>query len=141
VEVKGILLAFPNIAPEYTQDYNRWYDLDHLAEHISKPDVLTARRYMAPRALQEAAGIQPGEITEGYQPYATIYFLGVEDFTAEEALAGWKSKDRGLIKGGRFWREGRVPMSGRYPAYGGVYESLTFLPYRTITPLEYDLAW
>src|SRR5438067_10212739 len=30
MEVKGILLAFPYVAPEYTEAYNRWYDLDHL---------------------------------------------------------------------------------------------------------------
>jgi hypothetical protein len=27
---------------------------------------------------------------------------------------------------------------GRFPPHGGVYESLAFLPYRTIQPLEYD---
>src|SRR5438874_245662 len=114
MEVKGILLAFPIVAPEYTEAYNRWYDLDHLAEHISKPDVLTARRYVAPRDLREAEGVLVGEVTAGYQPYATVYMLGGDDFAGEEALAGWKTKDRGLIKGGRFWREGSVPMSGRW---------------------------
>jgi hypothetical protein len=248
MEVKGILLAFPNIAPEYTEAYNRWYDLDHLAEHISKPDVLTARRYVAPRDLREAPGVLVGEATAGYQPYATVYMFGVDDFTGEEALAGWRTKDRGLIKGGRFWRAGSVPASGRwrlaqtfrrpslhvsdeavpylahrglivaigqppapdqkddairwwtdthlpdlltlpgllaalrfdpaddsntgrllhlllleddpaavmpriihalhysqavgrYPAHGGVYQPLTFLPYRSITPLDYNFTW
>jgi hypothetical protein len=30
---------------------------------------------------------------------------------------------------------------GRFPAHGGVYESIAFLPYRTIVPLEYDFEW
>ena len=30
---------------------------------------------------------------------------------------------------------------GRYPAYRGVYESMAFLPYRKITPLEYGFQW
>jgi hypothetical protein len=114
MEVRGVLLAFPNVTPEYTEAYNRWYDLDHLAEHISKPDVLTARRYVAPPDLRSVEGVLAGEATGGYQPYATIYFLGGDDFNGEAALAGWKTKDRHLIKSGRFWREGRVPSSGRW---------------------------
>ena len=30
---------------------------------------------------------------------------------------------------------------GRYPAHGGAYEEIAFLPYRTIVPLDYDFEW
>ena len=30
MEIKGAVLAFVDVAPELTGDYNRWYDLDHL---------------------------------------------------------------------------------------------------------------
>jgi hypothetical protein len=247
MEVKGALLALLDIEPEFTEEYNRWYDLDHLAEHVSKPDVLTARRYVAPRDLQRLGG-GGSDLTGGHPPYLTLYYLGVEDFAGEEATGGWVTKDRGIIKAGRFWRSGTVPFVrrwrlgetftrppvlvgaeavpylahrgvvvavgrapsgeqrddalrwwrethlvdllavegvhsalrfdpvdaeeqdlllhvllleddpaaamprvdqalryasavGRYPAYGGVYESVAFLPYRAIVPLEYDFDW
>jgi hypothetical protein len=177
-----------------------------------------------------------------------MYYLGVPDFDGEEAIEGWTTKDRGIIKSGRFWRSGHVPFVrrwrlgetftrasilvsdeavpyvahrglvvalgrapsadqrdaalrwwrdthlvdllavegvlvamrfdsveaaeselllhvllleddpavvmpriegalrygaalGRYPAHGGVYESIAFLPYRTIVPFEYDFDW
>ena len=245
MQVTGILFAMLDIPPEFTADYNRWYDLDHVAEHISKPDVLSARRYVAPRDLREAPAVEHSELTGGHAPYATIYLFGVEAFDGPEALEGWRTKDRGIVKAGRFWREGhgtysrrwrlaetfrsasvlvspeavpyiahrgvivaigRAPSSerrgeaedwwrttylvdllalpgilgalrlepvdaaegdltmhvlllsddpgvvmvriadaqrylramGRYPAFGGVYEPLAFLPYRTIVPYEYD---
>ncbi|HXY92136.1 MAG TPA: hypothetical protein VEP49_06635 [Acidimicrobiia bacterium] len=247
MEVKGILLAMLEIEPEDTEEYNRWYDLDHLPEHISKRDVLTGKRYVAPRDLQ-GLGDGDDDATGGHPPYLTAYYLGIDDFDSEEAAALWTTKDRGIIKSGRFWRSGRVPFSakfrlaaaftrppvlvsdeavpylahrgvvvalgrapspdrrddalrwwdrthlvdllavdgvlaalrfdavdapardlllhlllleddpttvmprirgalrygeatGRYPAYGGVYESVAFLPYRSIVPLEYDFEW
>jgi len=247
MEVKGTLLALLDISPDVTEEYNRWYDLDHLPEHISKADVLTARRYVAPRDLQ-ALGGGGSDLTGGHPPYLTMYYLGVDDFAGEEAAALWTTKDRGIIKAGRFWRSGHVPFVrrarlaetfsppsvlvsdeavpylghrglivavgraesaekvddarawwrdthlvdlfgvqgvlaamrfeptepgdrdlllhvllleddpavvmgrigdalrywngvGRFPAHGGVYESLAFLPYRNIVPLEYDFEW
>lgn len=247
MEVKGILLAMLEIEPEYTEEYNRWYDLDHLAEHISKADVLTAKRYVAPRDLQDLGG-GGGELTGGHPPYLTMYYLGIDDFAGEDAAALWTTKDRGIIKAGRFWRTGgvtfvrrwrvgetftrppvlvsdeavpylahrgvivalgRAPSAdrvedarrwwrdthlvdllaveglpsairfdpvdgdepdlllhllfvtddpavvmarvehvmrysravGRYPAHGGAYEEIAFLPYRTIVPLDYDFEW
>jgi hypothetical protein len=247
MEVKGILFAMIDIDPEDTEGYNRWYDLDHLAEHVSKPDVLAAKRYVAPRDLRELAD-GGGSFTGGHPPYVTVYYLGIDDFASEEAWALWTTKDRGIIKSGRFWRSGKVVLTlrwrlgetftrppvlvsdeavpyvahrgilvalgrapsaeergdalrwwrethlvdllaveginaamrfdpvedeeqdmllhlllleddpaavmprvrgalrygeavGRYPAHGGVYESIAFLPYRVIVPLEYDFEW
>jgi hypothetical protein len=110
VQVTGILLAFLDIPPEYTQEYNRWYDLDHLPEHISKADVLVARRYVAPRDLRDGDGALPAEALGGHAPYLTIYSFGVDDFAGDAALDGWRTKDAGIVRAGRYWRMGR----GRY---------------------------
>jgi hypothetical protein len=114
MKVTGIMFAMLDIPPEFTAEYNRWYDLDHLPEHISKPDVLTARRYVAPRDLQEAPAVEQSELTGGFAPYATIYLFGVEDFDGPEALEGWRTKDRGIVKDGRYWREGRGTYARRW---------------------------
>jgi hypothetical protein len=105
MEVDGILFALLDIPREQTEEYNRWYDLDHMPEHVSKADVLTAKRYVAPRDLQELGG-GGSTLTGGHPPYLTIYSLGGDDFAGDEAWAGWTTKDRGIIKAGRFWRSG-----------------------------------
>ena len=122
MEVKGILLAMLEIEPEYTEEYNRWYDLDHLAEHISKADVLTAKRYVAPRDLQDLGG-GGGELTGGHPPYLTMYYLGIDDFAGEDAAALWTTKDRGIIKAGRFWRTGGATFVRRWRARRDVHAS------------------
>lgn len=113
MEVKGILLALLDIPPEDTEEYNRWYDLDHLAEHVSKPDVLTATRYVAPRDLR-GLGHVDSDLTGGHPPYLTVYYLGVDDFASAEVAALWTAKDRVIVKQGRFWRSGDVPFVGRW---------------------------
>ncbi len=98
-----------------TQDYNRWYDLDHLPEHISKADVLIGRRYVAPRDLRALPGTLPSDWVGGYPPYLTTYWFGGPlEFTSDEALAGWRTKDRHLVKSGRFWQVGRVRHTSRW---------------------------
>jgi hypothetical protein len=108
VEINALMLAMLEIPAELTQEYNRWYDLDHLAEHVSKGDVVAGRRYVATRELHDAPGIQPSELTGGYPPYLTTYlFGGPLDFMSAEAQALWTDMDRGIVKAGRYWREGR----------------------------------
>ncbi len=116
IEITGIALALLDILPEYTEEYNRWYDLDHLPEHISKGDVVTARRYAATESLREVAAVQPSEATGGHPPYATIYFFGGPlDFASSEARALWTAKDKTIVRAGRYWRKGTVVSHGYWP--------------------------
>jgi len=244
MEITGISLSLLEMPAEYTQEYNRWHDLDHVVEHLARPGVVAGRRYVAPIGLQGLDGVQTGEL--GHPPYAMIYFFGgAPDFASEEAAENARATDRRLNKEGRFWRPGSAPYSalwrlvsavarpsvlvspaavphlahrgiiialgrapsadqygkavtwweqshvpdlmavpgllaamrfegvdasqseqllhvllcedppelvmagieqvkrtkratGRYPAFGGVYESLAFLPYQRVIPLQYD---
>jgi hypothetical protein len=113
MQIDGIALALLDIPIENTREYNLWYDLDHMPEHLSKPDVIMGRRYVSTLSLRKSDGIVTSELTGGYPPYATIYsFGGPLDFMSQEALTGWSTMDRHLLKTGRFWRSGR-------PAYIG----------------------
>jgi hypothetical protein len=115
VEISGISLTFLDIPASLTQEYNRWYDLDHMPEHVSKADVVMGRRYVAPRALRTAAGVLDSEQFGGHAPYATIYFFGGPlDFTGDEARELWRVKDRGIVKQGRYWLEGRATHGSRW---------------------------
>lgn len=105
VKVDGIMLAFLDIPSESVQEYNRWYDLDHRPEHVSKADVLGCERYVAPVSLRAA----PGQLVpEFHAAYLTVYLHGGPvDMTSDEASALWRDKDRTINRQGRYWQTGR----------------------------------
>jgi hypothetical protein len=115
MEANGMLLALLDIPAWCTEEYNRWYDLDHLPEHVSKADVLMARRYVRTREMTSVAGVLPSESLGGYPPYLTTYWFGGPlDFLTEEALGLWTTKDQGIVKAGRYWRVGRAGHTSRW---------------------------
>ena len=79
---------------EETQEYNRWYDLDHVPEHVSKPDVLMNKRYVAPRDLQDLGG-GGSDLTGGHPPYLSMYYLGGPDFAGPRPPKGGSPKTEG----------------------------------------------
>jgi len=110
-----MMLALLEIPAWCTEEYNRWYDLDHMPEHVSKGDVLMGRRYVATREMRDLPGIQPSHFLGGYPPYMTNYWFGGPiEFTSDEALNLWSTMDRGIIKAGRYWREGRGRHNSRW---------------------------
>jgi hypothetical protein len=107
MHIRGVLLTMLDVSAELTDEYNRWYDSDHLPEHLSKPDVVTAARYVATKSLRATPGVTTSELTGGHPSYLTLVFLGgAIDIMGEEALAGWRDMDRACVKQGRFWRTG-----------------------------------
>jgi hypothetical protein len=117
MEMQGVLLALLDMPAELTEEYNRWYDLDHMPEHVSKRDVVLGRRYVAPRDLQ-GLGSLGGDLVAAHAPYLTLYYYGIADFDSADAWGGWTVKDRGLVKSGRFFREGSVMFSQRWRTAG-----------------------
>jgi hypothetical protein len=108
VRIDAISIALLDIHREHRR-FNRWYDLDHLPEHVSKGDVVSGQRYVATGPTRRAAGVLAGPLTSGHPAYATIYsFGGPLDFRDDEALDGWRDKDRTIVKAGRYWLPGNV---------------------------------
>jgi hypothetical protein len=115
VEARGIMLAMLDIPAWCTEEYNRWYDLDHMPEHVSKADVLMGRRYVATRELRAAPGVLRSGWLGGYPPYLTNYWFGGPlDFTGPDAAEGWRTKDRVIVKAGRYWQAGRGRHNSRW---------------------------
>lgn len=115
MQVTGILLALLDMPAEQAEAYNRWYDLDHMPEHVAKDDILYGRRYVATTTLRQSPAIESGPLTNGHPPYATIYsFGGPLDFASEQATRGWTDLDRQITKAGRYWRQGSVALAGRF---------------------------
>ena len=114
MEIDGIALTFLDIPAELTQEYNRWYDLDHMPEHVSKADVLMGR-HVHPRSLRSLPGLLSSEEFGDQAPYATIYFHGGPlDFTSPEARDLWRAMDHIIVRAGRYWRDGRAKSGGRF---------------------------
>lgn len=113
MEVNGLQITFLEIPTRLTQEYNRWYDLDHMPEHISKADVIMGRRYVAQRDLHNIDGSETDEMFGGHPPYASIYFFGGPlDFMSDEARNGWTVMDHGIVRAGRYWKDGRATHTG-----------------------------
>ena len=75
-EAGGLLLNAMNVAPEAEDDFNAWYDEEHLPALIAVPGTLSARRY---RSVVEG---------EGVRRYVAIYHLESPDVTRSDA---WKT--------------------------------------------------
>ncbi len=43
----GLLMVYTDVAPEHEEEFNRWYNEEHIAERLAIPGVLNAARYAA----------------------------------------------------------------------------------------------
>ena len=68
-QAKGLLLVMMEIDPEHEDEFNRWYDEEHVPERMSVPGFLSARRYRA---------------IEGGPKYLAIYELESPDVLQTE---------------------------------------------------------
>lgn len=69
----GLVLVSMVIAPDVAQDFNAWYDTEHIPALTAVPGVMASRRYKAPAA--EAKGTR----------YTAIYHLTGTDVLETEA--------------------------------------------------------
>ena len=44
---RGLLMVFVDVAEEVEDEFNRWYNEEHIAERLAIPGVLSAARYVA----------------------------------------------------------------------------------------------
>ena len=108
MDVSGIIFACVDCDADAVEDWNRWYDLEHLPPNIALPGIMSGRRYVAPPALHEVR--EPARRLEGFADgrgvHVTVYtlhgdpaqvrmtqvFLGQSpwpDQPLRQELAGW----------------------------------------------------
>jgi hypothetical protein len=104
---KGLLLVMTDIPADIEQEFNRWYDEEHMRDLLAFPGVLSARRY---------------RIVEGQPKYLAMYDLedpGVVEKPEYQNVSGWSPKAHPLS----------ISMSKRYfNTIRGVYQLLLALP-------------
>src|SRR5262249_29634988 len=77
VDVSGIIFASVDCDADAIEDWNRWYDLEHLPPNIALTGITTGRRYVAPPALHEVR--EPADRLAGFADgrgvHVTVYTL------------------------------------------------------------------
>ncbi len=48
-KARGLLMVCVDVPAAVEEEFNRWYDEEHISERLSIPGVLNAARYMAVR--------------------------------------------------------------------------------------------
>jgi hypothetical protein len=66
---KGLLLVMSEVAPELDDEFNRWYDEEHIPERLACPGFISARRFQA---------------LEGQPKYLALYELESPDVLQSE---------------------------------------------------------
>lgn len=70
----GLLMVYSDVAAEHDEEYNRWYNEEHIPERLSIPGVLNAARYRA---------------VAGGPEYLACYELASPDAWHAEAWQKW----------------------------------------------------
>jgi hypothetical protein len=77
VDVSGIIFASVDCDADAIEDWNRWYDLEHLPPNIALPGIMTGRRYVAPPTLHDVR--EPADRLDGFADgrgvHVTVYTL------------------------------------------------------------------
>ena len=78
MDVTGIIFASVDCDADAVEDWNRWYDLEHLPPNIALPGIMSGKRYVAPPSLHDVR--EPADRLEGFAGgrgvHITIYTLG-----------------------------------------------------------------
>ena len=77
MDVSGIIFASIDCDADAVEDWNRWYDLEHLPPNIALPGIMTGKRYVAPPELHDVR--EPSNRLEGFADgrgvHVTVYTL------------------------------------------------------------------
>jgi hypothetical protein len=74
----GLLLVMMEVQPEFEEEFNRWYNEEHLPERLNCPGFLSARRF---------------RIVEGQPKYLALYDLESPDVLQSEAYLKLRNPD------------------------------------------------
>ena len=76
MRASGVIVAALDCVPSAIEDWNLWYDLDHLPPNVALPGIMSGRRYVCTPALHalRAPGSDPWW-AESASSFLTIYTL------------------------------------------------------------------
>ncbi len=125
---RGIFMVYVDIDAQHVQEFNEWYNKEHLPELLSVPGILSAARYEAVKGgpqylacyeLESAAVMQTPAFTNrprtpwGQKVSPSIIGKNLTRIVGEQIYPeGMEMPERGIAAGGRDWPHVR-PCRGR----------------------------
>src|SRR5256885_14571463 len=88
---KGLLLMMTDIDPAHEDDFNRWYEEEHLAERMAIPGLINARRFTALEGGPKYLALYDLESLEALQSPAYRHVVG------DGTSAGTRRKQKRFI--------------------------------------------
>lgn len=89
----GIIFAALDCDVDSIEEWNRWYDLEHVPPNLSMPGVMLGHRYVAPPALHDARRTDAGSpFADGHSVFLTLYTLCVEPASAFDDMTILRDK-------------------------------------------------
>jgi hypothetical protein len=89
----GIIFAALDCDVDSIEEWNRWYDLEHVPPNVSMPGVMLGRRYVAPPALHDSRRtVAASPFADGHSVFLTIYTLCVEPSSAFDDMTVLRDK-------------------------------------------------
>lgn len=107
MKLAGMIAALIDVPQQETENYNRWYDFDHLPEYAALPEIAQGRRYVATTDCKKARPepILP-ELRDGRGTYFTTYLLTDPDLA--NAQASFRAKSLEIHRDKRMVRYGNM---------------------------------
>ena len=72
---RGLLMVYTDVAPEHEDEFNRWYNEEHIPERMSIPGVLNAARYTAVQGGPKHLACYELDAAEAWHSDAWQYWL------------------------------------------------------------------
>jgi hypothetical protein len=95
---KGMLLTSMDVEAAHEDDFNRWYDREHLEERVAIPGFIEARRYVAEEASPTYLSLYSTETFEVLDSPAYRAALASQTAWSKENIARFKNMIRGVAR-------------------------------------------
>jgi hypothetical protein len=66
-DLPGILFVWTDVEPEHEQDFNQWYDQEHVKERVALPGFLSGVRYQSVNGARRYLGLYRTETLAAFQ--------------------------------------------------------------------------
>ena len=111
MDVSGIIFASVDCDADAIEDWNRWYDLEHLPPNIALPGIMTGKRYVAPPELHDVR--EPAKRLDGFADgrgvHVTVYTLAGDPAQVLADMTSYRDSSRTPIGCSRRRRRSCAP--------------------------------
>jgi hypothetical protein len=113
MKLKGLFTPILHCNPGYHEQFNHWYDTDHIPENRALPGIFHAQRYYAPRRYREARDpLATDMVRHQGGEYLTLYYVDGDLTSTYQAFRDLAQRLRGE---GRMFQEMQGVLSSGQP--------------------------